>query len=183
MKHYYPDKGCLTTLRIIIIFSVIILLGLVRSFIPAKFLRSFHYDSCCRNCFLCYVRVSATGFFSIKYTATETEIMKSSGVFIKSASVCKIFLGTSITSGISSPFWQRTGLNLVVFFVYGGQLRLLFLKQSDAQEILRCCMPAARNWGGSNVPSNILCVYLNIPLKKHMASYFSDTESDSECAY
>ena len=75
-------------------------------------------------------------FSSIKYTATETEIMKSSGVFIKTHQSVR-YSSVQYTSVISSPFSQYTGLNFIVFFVYGGQLRLLFLKQSDAQEILR----------------------------------------------
>ena len=31
---------------------------------------------------------------------------------------------------------QYTGLNFIVFFVYGGQLRLLFLSRDDADEIM-----------------------------------------------
>ena len=136
MKHYYPDKGCLTTLRIIIIFSVIILLGLVRYFIPAKFLvLSFTIAVAVIAFFVMFVYLPLY-FSSIKYTATETEIMKSSGVFIKTHQSVR-YSSVQYTSVISSPFSQYTGLNFIVFFVYGGQLRLLFLKQSDAQEILR----------------------------------------------
>ena len=136
MKHYYPDKACLTTLRIIIIFSVIILLGLVRYFIPAKFLvLSITIAVAVIAFFVMFVYLPLY-FSSIKYTATETEIMKSSGVFIKTHQSVR-YSSVQYTSVISSPFSQYTGLNFIVFFVYGGQLRLLFLKQSDAQEILR----------------------------------------------
>ena len=136
MKHYYPYKGCLTTLRIIIIFSVIILLGLVRYFIPAKFLvLSITIAVAVIAFFVMFVYLPLY-FSSIKYTATETEIMKSSGVFIKTHQSVR-YSSVQYTSVISSPFSQYTGLNFIVFFVYGGQLRLLFLKQSDAQEILR----------------------------------------------
>ena len=136
MKHYYPDKGCLTTLMIIIIFSVIILLGLVRYFIPAKFLvLSITIAVAVIAFFVMFVYLPLY-FSSIKYTATETEIMKSSGVFIKTHQSVR-YSSVQYTSVISSPFSQYTGLNFIVFFVYGGQLRLLFLKQSDAQEILR----------------------------------------------
>ena len=41
------------------------------------------------------------------------------------------------TTVITTPFSQYTGLNFIVFFVYGGQLRLLFLNQEDALYILR----------------------------------------------
>lgn len=136
MKHYYPDKCCLTTLRIIIIFSVIILIGLVRYFIPAKFLvLSITIAVAVIAFFVMFVYLPLY-FSSIKYTATETEIMKSSGVFIKTHQSVR-YSSVQYTSVISSPFSQYTGLNFIVFFVYGGQLRLLFLKQSDAQEILR----------------------------------------------
>jgi membrane protein YdbS with pleckstrin-like domain len=74
-------------------------------------------------------------FNSISYTATDTEVMKSSGVFFK---VHQSIRYTSIqyTTVVSTPFSQYTGFNFIIFFVYGGQLRLLFLKQPDAKEII-----------------------------------------------
>ncbi|MBQ6212768.1 MAG: PH domain-containing protein, partial [Ruminococcus sp.] len=75
-------------------------------------------------------------FSSIKYSATETEVSKSSGVFIKVHQSVR-YSSIQYTTIISSPFSQYTGFNFIIFFVYGGQLRLLFLKQSDAQEIIK----------------------------------------------
>ena len=65
----------------------------------------------------------------------------------------KLFLGASDAHGMAyglleisrllgvSPWewWADvtpTGFNFIIFFVYGGQLRLLFLKKSDVQEII-----------------------------------------------
>jgi membrane protein YdbS with pleckstrin-like domain len=75
-------------------------------------------------------------FSSISYTATETEIMKSSGVFFKVHQSIR-YSSIQYTTVVTSPFSQYTGFNFIIFFVYGGQLRLLFLKQSDAKEIIR----------------------------------------------
>ncbi len=74
-------------------------------------------------------------FNSISYTATDTEVMKSSGVFFKVHQSIR-YSSIQYTTVVSSPFSQYTGFNFIIFFVYGGQLRLLFLKQSDAKEII-----------------------------------------------
>ena len=45
--------------------------------------------------------------------------------------------GGVIPSGmVNSPFSKLTGLNFLVFFVYGGQMNLMFLNYVDMQEIL-----------------------------------------------
>lgn len=136
MKQYVPDKNCLTTLRIIIIFAVIILLAAIKYFIPIKLLAFGISIFIAAAAFFSMFIYLPLFFSSIKYTATETEIMKSSGVFIKIHQSVR-YSSIQYTTVISSPFSQYTGLNFIVFFVYGGQLRLMFLRQNDAQEILR----------------------------------------------
>ncbi len=136
MKQYFPDKNCLTTLRIIILFIVVIILGAARYFIPVKLVDLIITIVVAASAFFVMFIYLPLYFSSIKYTANDTEIMKSSGVFIKVHQSVR-YSSVQYTSVISSPFSQYTGLNFIIFFVYGGQFRLLFLKQSDAQEILR----------------------------------------------
>lgn len=136
MKHYVPDRKCLTTLRIIITAAVLLVIAAIRYFIPFEktvfFLTVFLI---CAACFFMFLYLPKF-FASIKYTASETEIIKSSGVFIKLYQSIK-YSSIQYTTVINTPLSQYTGFNFIIFFVYGGQQRLLFLKQSDAEEIIR----------------------------------------------
>ncbi len=135
MKNYLPDKNCLVTLRIIITFISLILLIAVRYFITAKIL-----------VILISTIIGAAAFFimfaylplfikSIRYTVTENEVIKSSGVIMRFHQSVH-YSSIQYTNIITTPFSQYTGLNFIICFVYGGQLRLLFLNHKDAREIL-----------------------------------------------
>jgi membrane protein YdbS with pleckstrin-like domain len=135
MKQYVPDRHCLSTLRILITAAVGIISAAAKYFIPFDNIVFIIVVSAVSiACFEMFVHLPMY-FSSIKYTATETEVMKSSGVFIKVHQSVR-YSSIQYTTIISSPFSQYTGFNFIIFFVYGGQLRLLFLKQSDAKEIL-----------------------------------------------
>lgn len=135
MKEYEPDKHCLTTMRILITAAVIIIISAVRYFVPFDRI-VFFTEIIVIFAALAEMFVHLPLFFSsIKYSATDTEITKSSGVFIKIHQSVR-YSSIQYTTVISSPFSHYTGLNFIIFFVYGGQLRLLFLKQSDAKEII-----------------------------------------------
>ena len=133
---YEPDRHCLSTMRLLITAAVVIIIFAAKYFIPLE-----------NVVFIIVVSVIAIASFemfihlpmyfsSITYSATETEVSKSSGVFIKVHQSVR-YSSIQYTTIISSPFSQYTGFNFIIFFVYGGQLRLLFLKQSDAQEIIK----------------------------------------------
>ncbi len=136
MKNYLPDKNCLMTLRVLITLISFILLIAVRYFITVKIL-----------VILISTIIGAAAFFimfaylplfikSIHYTVTETEIIKSSGVIMRFHQSVH-YSSIQYTNIITTPFSQYTGLNFIVCFVYGGQLRLLFLNHKDAREILK----------------------------------------------
>jgi len=135
MKNYRPDKNCILTVRFIIAFVSLILLIAVKYFITVSVL-----------VVLISILIASLAFFimfayfplfvkSIEYTATESEIMKRSGVFIKVHQSIR-YSSIQYSTIVTTPLSQYTGLNFIVFFVYGGQLRLLFLNHSDASEIL-----------------------------------------------
>ena len=122
-------------MRIMITALAVVIIAAVRYFIPID--KIVFYSTLIvilTACVEMFVHLPMY-FNSISYTATDTEVMKSSGVFFK---VHQSIRYTSIqyTTVVSSPFSQYTGFNFIIFFVYGGQLRLLFLKQSDAKEII-----------------------------------------------
>ena len=136
MKQYYPDRHCLTTLRLMITAAVIIILSAVRYYIPIEKVVIYTTIGVITvACIEMFVHLPLF-FSSISYTVTRTEVTKSSGVFIKVHQSVR-YSSIQYTTIISSPFSQYTGFNFIIFFVYGGQLRLLFLKQSDAKEIIK----------------------------------------------
>jgi len=136
MKQFYPDRHCLTTMRLLITAAVVIILFAIRYFIPVdKIVLLSIIVVIAIACFEMFVHLPMF-FNSISYSATSTEVTKSSGVFIKVHQSVR-YSSIQYTTVISSPFSQYTGFNFIIFFVYGGQLRLLFLKQADAQEIIR----------------------------------------------
>lgn len=136
MKQYKPDRHCLTTMRLLITAAVVIVLWAVRYFIPIeKIVMLCIIVVIAIACFEMFVHLPMY-FNSISYYATETEVTKSSGVFIKVHQSVR-YSSIQYTTRITSPLSQHTGFNFIIFFVYGGQLRLLFLKRADADEIIR----------------------------------------------
>ena len=135
MKQYLPDKHCLTTMRILITAVAVAILTAFRYFIPSeKTVLLLIFIVISVSLFEMFVHLPLY-FASIRYSATDTEITKSSGVFIKVHQSVR-YSSVQYTTVVSSPFSYYTGFNFIIFFVYGGQLRLLFLKQSDAREII-----------------------------------------------
>ena len=138
MKDYYPDKHSLLTLILLIILAETFIWFASGIFIPDKFSMA-----------VVIIRVAALtigfiiGFIyfplffrTVKYTLTETEIIRTSGVFIKLHQSVR-YSSIQYTTIISSPFSKISGFNFVIFFMFGGQLRLLFLARDDAEEIMK----------------------------------------------
>lgn len=134
-KNYLPDKSCLMTLRILIVCVSLVLISAVNYFITVRIL-----------VILIDMIIGAGAFFlmfaylplflkSIHYTVTDTEIIKSSGVIMRLHQSVQ-YSSIQYVNVITTPFSQYTGLNFIICFVYGGQLRLLFLNHADAKEIL-----------------------------------------------
>lgn len=136
MKKYLPDTNCLMTLRIIITFIAVVLVVLVRYFITVRLLIILISTIICSTAFFLMFAYLPMFIGSIRYTVTENEIIKSSGVIMK---IHQSVQHSSIqyTNVITTPFSQYTGLNFIVCFVYGGHINLLFLNHRDADEILK----------------------------------------------
>ena len=138
MKDYFPDKHCLLTLILLIILAEAIIWFASGRFIPEQF-----------SILVTVIRIIAIAigfiigfiyfplfFRTVRYTVTETEIIRTSGVFIKIYQSVQ-YSAIQYTTMISSPFSKISGFNFVVFFMFGGQLRLLFLARDDAEEIMK----------------------------------------------
>ena len=135
MKTYRPDRRGLGTLRLLILFAACIITGAVWYFIPVVRIVWTVGISIGAIAFLLMFIYFPLYFSSLSYDSTETEIIKHSGVFIRSHQAV-LYSSVQYTTVVSTPLARHTGFNFVIFFVYGGQLRLLFLNYDDALEIL-----------------------------------------------
>lgn len=136
MRSFKPDNHALLTLRILIAAASLLLFIAVRIYIPLDIVLAI-IGIAIISVDIFFICVYLPLYFkSLSYDTTDTEITKHSGVyFISHQSV--LYSTVQYTTVVTTPFSQYTGLNFVIFFVYGGQLRLLFLKQEDALYILR----------------------------------------------
>lgn len=136
MKEYFPDKRSLATIKTVLILAAFGIASIAMYFVPIRILAILiSAASMLLSLVLSFIYYPLL-FRSMKYTVTDTEVIRSSGVFIKTHQSIR-FSAIQYTAAISTPLSKYTGLNFIVFFVYGGQERLLFLKWSDAEEILR----------------------------------------------
>lgn len=135
MKHYEPDRSGLTTLRVIITIVSVGLLAAARIFIPWRLVMIISSAFVAAVALFLMLIYLPMYFTSITYTVTRSEIIRKSGVFIKFRQSVR-FSSIQYTTVVSTPLAQYTGFNFIIFFVYGGQFRLLFLEQKDAKEIL-----------------------------------------------
>ncbi|MCM1132626.1 MAG: PH domain-containing protein [Ruminococcus flavefaciens] len=138
MKSFKPEYSALTALRIIILVISVVLIGAVRIYVPINaVVLIFSVAVIIADIFMIFVYLPVY-FSSLSYEMTEEKIIRHSGVFMKSHQSVR-YSTVQYSVVVTTPFSDKTGLNFVVLFVYGGSLRLIFLKKSDAMEILRRC--------------------------------------------
>ncbi len=136
MKKFKPDKNALLTMRIIILTISLLLILAVRIYIPITvivLIIAAAFGTV--DIFLIFVYLPLY-FSSVCYDMTEDMITRHGGAFVKSHKSVKISK-IQYTTVVTTPFSQYTSLNFVILFVYGGQLRMLFLDLDDAMEILK----------------------------------------------
>ncbi|MBQ8960288.1 MAG: PH domain-containing protein [Ruminococcus sp.] len=152
MKTYEPDRNGLATLRLLILLASAVLIGAVWYFIPVKMIVIIMAAAVGTVAIFSMFVYFPLYFRSLSYDSTDREIIKHSGVFIKSHQSV-LYSTVQYTTVVTTPFARHTGFNFVIFFVYGGQLRLLFLRYDDAMEILgRTSLHDPPEGGQSDVP-------------------------------
>ena len=135
MKHYYADKTCLKTLKIIIILLTVILIVVANyflSFIPiimiivsAVFFAAGFFIS------LIYLPIY---FKNMKYYVSNEKIIKISGFYFIKKQAIRIDK-IQYTTTLSTPFSKHTGLNFIFLYVYGGMMPVMFISDHDFSEI------------------------------------------------
>ena len=136
LKKYKPDKNGLITIRILSVIISLVLAGVSKKYIPSEFIYFIAVVSVVTvSIFVMFVYFPLY-FSSLSYETTDSEVIKHSGVIIKSHQAIK-FDSIQYTTVVNSLLSQYTGFNFIIFFVYGGQLRLDFLSRNDTLEILK----------------------------------------------
>ncbi|MBR4361455.1 MAG: PH domain-containing protein [Ruminococcus sp.] len=136
MRSFKPDKHALLTLRTVIAAVSVLFFCAVRMYISLNIvLLIIGIAIVTVDIFFMFIYLPLY-FRNLSYDTTDTEITKHSGVYFRSHQSV-LYSTVQYTTVVTTPLSQYTGLNFVIFFVYGGQLRLLFLDQEDALYIIR----------------------------------------------
>ncbi len=136
MRHFYPDKKSVRLLQIIISAIGFILFLTAKHYIHSKstlLILGTIIVSLCTFIMFIYLPLY---FSSLKYIVTDTEIIRTGGVFIK-VHQSVLFSSIQYVAVIKTFLSRYTGLNFIIFFVFGGRFRLMFLSRNDIDEILR----------------------------------------------
>lgn len=136
MKRFKPDKHALLTMRIIIATISLLLILAVKIYIPITVIVLIIAVALGTvDIFLIFVYMPLY-FASVRYDFAEDTITRHGGAFVKSHKSVRISK-IQYTTVVTTPFSQYTSLNFVILFVYGGQLRMLFLTLDDAMKVLK----------------------------------------------
>lgn len=136
MRHFYPDKRCVNALRTVISAIGLIIFAAVKYYVrieKAGLIAGLIIAGVCFAIMFIYLPLY---FSTLKYTATDTEIIRTSGVIIKFHQSVH-YSSIQYTTVINTFLSRYTGLNFMIFFVFGGRFRLMFLSREDMDEILR----------------------------------------------
>ncbi|MBO5318646.1 MAG: PH domain-containing protein [Ruminococcus sp.] len=136
MRHFYPDKNSVRLLQIIISAIGFILFLTAKHYIHSKstlLILGTIIVSLCTFIMFIYLPLY---FSSLKYIVTDTEIIRTGGVFIK-VHQSVLFSSIQYVTVVKTFLSGYTGLNFIIFFVFGGRFRLMFLSRNDIDEILR----------------------------------------------
>lgn len=138
MNKFKPEKNALTMMRVLISAVSVILIGAVRIYVPVDIIVAVFAGAVIfADIFLIFFYLPMY-FSSLSYEMTDEKIIRHSGVFVKAHQSVK-YSTVQYSTVVSTPFSDKTGMNFVILFVYGGSLRLLFLSKDDAMAILRRC--------------------------------------------
>ena len=136
MRHFYPDKNSVRLLQIIISAIGFILFLTAKHYIYSKSTLLILGTIIVSLCIFIMFIYLPLYFSSLKYIVTDTEIIRTGGVFIK-VHQSVLFSSIQYATVVKTFLSGYTGLNFIIFFVFGGRFRLMFLSRNDTDEILR----------------------------------------------
>lgn len=138
MKNIKPGKNALLSVRLVVLALALLVSVTVSLYIPVDIVVIITVIAVITIVIFLDVIYLPLYFANLRYVTNEDTITKYSGVIFKTNKTIK-FSTVQYTTSITTPFSDITGLNFAILFVYGGQLRLLFLDSHDCSEIIRLC--------------------------------------------
>lgn len=136
MKEIRPDKHALTSVRLIVLALALAVTGAAKLYIPIDIVVII-IGIAVLTAVIFFDCIYFPLYFSNLYYETDGKtITKYSGVIFRTNRTIR-YSTVQYTAVVTTPFSKFTGLNFAVLFVYGGQLRLIFLDHRDCAEIVR----------------------------------------------
>lgn len=135
MKSYKPDRRSMNTLRAASAAAAIILITAFGLLIPIYSLMITLIAGAAAAAVIVIFVYLPMYFSSLSYTADEDEISKTSGAVFRKKQSVKLSSVQHYTL-ISTPLSERTGLNFIILYVYGGRIFMPYLSKADANEII-----------------------------------------------
>lgn len=136
MRHFYPDKRSVGVIQFLAAAAGVIIFLIIKHFVhieKAVLLSGLIILCICAIMVFIYIPLY---FSTLRYIATDREIIRISGVFFKIHQSVR-YSSIQYASVIKTFLSGYTGLNFIIFFVFGGRFRLMFLSRDDTDEILR----------------------------------------------
>lgn len=135
MRRYYPDKRALYVLRILILSIGLLLAIALRLIVDGYNLRVILGIFIALTVNITVFVYLPMLFNSLSFAAGEYEIQKAGGVFFRRFRSVKCSAIHYVTY-INTPVSKYTGLNFIIFHLYGGKLIIPFLAKEDAERII-----------------------------------------------
>ncbi len=138
MKAYYPDKRALIILQGLLFAVGALLIYILRYFVELYKIRII-------VAVIIAVFVLAATFIylpiyfsSLRYCTGNNEIIKNGGVFLHKSFVIRTETVQYCTL-VSTSILRKSGMNLIIFHLYGGRLIIPFVRPEDAMELMKFC--------------------------------------------
>ena len=135
MRYYFPNKNCLLVFKVLVLAAAIMLVTLIKIFVHIRTVYIISTATVSLIGIIIAFIYLPLYFSSVEYIATKSEIIKKSGFIFKMQQSVQ-FSSLQYATMICTPFSRYTGINILVFYVYGGKVRLMYLNKNDAREIL-----------------------------------------------
>ncbi|MDE6775153.1 MAG: PH domain-containing protein [Ruminococcus sp.] len=140
MKIFKPDKNALVSMQIMVVAASVLFLIAARMYIPINVVVVIIAAALLTVVIFLNCIYLPLYFDYLSYEADDEKIIKHSGVIFKSDKTVK-YSTVQYSAVVRTPFSKYTGLNFAVLFVYGGQLRLMFLSMNDIAELRKASLP------------------------------------------
>lgn len=137
MKKYYADKTCSALFRIILLAVTCLLIFCAYHFLHSIPILMWVLTIVFATAYLLFGVIWLPLYFSkTNCSISSTEIVKNSGIFWQTKQIMPME-SVQYATLITTFFSKYTGFNFVIVNALGGNIMLMFLSSSDAEEIMK----------------------------------------------